>query len=81
MKKGDHTSTDKILRGKEIPRLEGEREELSYEFAFDAQQNPRFRRWSSVYLGTAVAAIVLVGFLLLSGSVSDYATLSLINFL
>lgn len=41
-------------------------------FAY-AENDVRFRRWSAVYLGTAVAAILMVCLLLLSGSVSEYA--------
>ncbi len=60
---------NKLSAGKELPRLESERQE----YAFGAIRGRRLRRWSTLYLGTALAAILGVSVLLLSGSVSDYA--------
>lgn len=58
---------------KERERIGNSAEERFYAYEFDAEQNVRFRRWSSVYLGTAVAAIVMLCVLLLSVSMGDHA--------
>ena len=60
---------NKLPKNEERARLQEARGEYQYE----AISTLRFRRWSTVYLGTALAAILAVGILLLSGSVGKYA--------
>lgn len=60
---------NKLSSGKDTPRLQASEQEYGYE----AIPASRFRRWSTVYLATALAALGMVGLLLISGSVSEYA--------
>lgn len=60
---------NKLPKSEERPRLG----QQIFAGDYEKIDTPRFRRWSTVYLGTALAAILAVGVLLLSGSVSEYA--------
>ena len=60
---------NKLSSGGDAARLTG----VTGAFPYGALRGRRFRRWSTVYLATALATIVAVGVLLLSGSVSKHA--------
>jgi len=60
---------NKLPKNEERARLKNGEGQYRYETI----STLRFRRWSTVYLGTALAAILAVAILLLSGSVGKYA--------
>ena len=64
---------NKLPFGKDMPRLEGNGYEYTEKDRFCGRN---FRRWSTVYLATALAAILSVVVLLFSGSVGKYALAS-----
>ncbi len=71
MKKRKKQHIEELSYVKERERIGDSAGARFYEYEFDAERNLRFRRWSSVYLGTAVAAIVMLCLLLLSVSVGE----------
>ncbi len=65
----DRMKKNKLPPTSEIPHLA----EGAYEEGFATWKRRRLRRWYSVYLGTALCAILATSVLLLSGSVGEYA--------
>ena len=64
----DRTKKNKLPPRVEVPHLS----EGAYEVGTVRLRQRRLRRWYSLYLGTALCAILATSVLLLSGSVSEY---------
>ena len=68
----DRTKKNKLPRKADLPQLSGD----VYRDGFCTIRGQKFRRWYTIYLGTAICAVLATAVLLLSGSVGEYGIVS-----